>query len=162
MRPSGGYASVMDPASPPLRRPVARPAAIGWRLLALTYDCLPMIPLLMITSALFLWINGGRTVENQPWLAAAEFVSAWLLVGAYFVISWRRGGQTVGMRPWRLRVLATDGRPASLGALWLRYAVASVTPVIGLLWTLVDAERRAVYDLAAGTLLVRLQPEAAV
>lgn len=135
----------------------AQPAALGWRLLALTYDCLPMIPLLMITSAVFLWLNGGRTVENDPLIASLEVVTIWLLIGAYFVASWRRGGQTVGMRPWRLMVVAADGKPASVRALWLRYAVAWVTPVIGLLWTLIDAERRGLHDIASGTLFVRLQ-----
>ena len=119
-----------------------------------------MIPLLMITSGFFLWLNGGRTVERQPLLAGLEFLALWLLVGAYFVLSWGRGGQTMGMRPWRLRVLAADGKPASWRALWLRYAVACVTPVFGMLWTLVDSERRALYDIAAGTAFVRLQPNA--
>jgi uncharacterized RDD family membrane protein YckC len=158
MRLAGGYPCNMNsnPASP--SRPVALPAGLGWRLLALIYDCLPMIPLLMITSAAFLWLNGGRTVEHDPLLAALAFATNWLLIGAYFVVSWRRGGQTVGMRPWRLKVLAGDGKPASTRALWLRYAVACVTPVVGLLWTLVDVERRGLYDIASGTVFVRLQP----
>lgn len=136
----------------------ARPAAIGWRLLALTYDCLPMIPLLMISSAIFLWLNDAKTVEHDPLMATIEFTGMWLLVGAYFVLSWRRGGQTMGMRPWRLKVVAADGRPAGWQSLWLRYAVACATPIVGLLWTLVDGEHRALYDIASGTLMVRLPP----
>lgn len=141
-------------------RASAHPAALGWRLLALAYDCLPMIPLLMITSALFLWLHGGRTVENDPLFQWLESLSLWLLVGAYFVVSWRRGGQTVGMRPWRLKVLAADGNPASLRALCLRYLVACVTPGVCLLWTLRDSERRGLHDIAAGTVFVRLDAPA--
>ena len=66
-----------------------------------------------LQSAAFLWINGGRTVESSLLLSITEFATMWLLVGAYFVLSWGRGGQTMGMRPWRLRVLAADGKPAS-------------------------------------------------
>lgn len=150
----------MNTASTPAARAVAQPAALGWRLLALTYDCLPMIPLAMITSAFFLWVNGGRTVEQSPGLGLLELAVMWLLAGAYFTASWRRGGQTVGMRPWRLMVLAADGKPATWGALWLRYLVAWLTPGICLLWTLVDAERRGLHDLAAKTMFVRLQPPA--
>ena len=145
-------------SSPPSARPVALPAAPGWRLLAFVYDLLPMLALMMVGSAVFLWINGGQTVERTPVLATLEFVSIWALVGAYFVLSWRRGGMTLGMRPWRLRLLAADGRPASVRALWLRYAIGSVTPVVGWLWCLFDGERRALHDIAAGTVLVRLQP----
>ena len=148
----------MDLPVESISRPVAQAAGLGWRLLALTYDCLPMIPLLMITSAAFLWLNGGRTVEHAPVLASLQLLTVWLLVGGYFVASWRRGGQTVGMRPWRLKVVATDGKPATLPALCLRYLVACLTPVIGLLWTLIDSEHRALHDIASGTLVVRLQP----
>ena len=98
--------------SPAPARPVASPAAPAWRLLAFTYDVLPMIPLTMAVSALFLWINGGQTVERAPLLGVLELLSIWVLVGAYFVLSWRRGGMSLGMRPWRLRVLAADGKPA--------------------------------------------------
>jgi uncharacterized RDD family membrane protein YckC len=158
MRPADGYPCRMNPNPDSTSRPSAQPAAIGWRLMALAYDCLPMIPLLMITSAFFLWLNGGRTVERQPLLAGLEFLALWLLVGAYFVVSWRRGGQTMGMRPWRLKLVAADGMPASVRAFWLRYGVACLTPVIGLLWALVDAEHRALYDIASGTAFVRMQP----
>jgi uncharacterized RDD family membrane protein YckC len=81
----------------------------------------------------------------------------WALVGLYFVLSWRRGGQTMGMRPWRVRVLASDGKPATLSALWLRYLVATLTPGLCLLWCLVDGERRGLHDLASGTVFVRME-----
>ena len=139
-------------------RPAAYPAPAGWRLLALLYDLLPMIALLFAVSALFLWLNGGHTIEGRPALQWSAFLASWLLVGAYFVFSWRRGGQTIGMRPWQLRVVALDGNPAALKSLWLRYAVAMLTCGLGLLWALVDRERRALYDHAAGTNFVRLRP----
>jgi len=141
-------------------RPTAHPAHLGWRLLALVYDSLPMIPLLMIVSALFLWLHGGRTIEDAPLLQWLETLTVWSLIGAYFWFSWRRGGQTMGMRPWRLKVLAADGKPATAGKLWLRYAVACITPGLCLAWTLVDRERRGLHDLAAGTMFVRLDPPA--
>ena len=99
-------------------RLTAQPAALGWRLLALAYDCLPMIPLLMLTSALFLWLNGGQTVERAPWVAALQFIALWTLVAAYFVVSWRRGGQTVGMRPWRLMVARRRGVRCCCATWW--------------------------------------------
>lgn len=162
----------MEPTTPPppahpapvhasSARPVAEPAALGWRVLALVYDALPLVPLLMLSSAAFLALSGGRTVERTPVLAGLEFVAYWAIVGAYFVLSWRRGGQTMGMRPWRLRLVASDGGgvvPAR--ALWLRYLAASVTPGICLLWCLVDAQKRGLHDLAAGTVLVRLDKDA--
>jgi uncharacterized RDD family membrane protein YckC len=125
--------------------------------LALVYDGLPMIPLTMLTSAVFVWLHGGRTVEDSPGLALLLLATLWGLIGLYFVLSWRHGGQTMGMRPWRLKVLAADGRPAGLKALWRRYLVASLTLGLGLLWSLFDSERRGLHDLASGTVLVRME-----
>jgi len=147
----------MDDSPAPSPRPAADPAAPGWRLLAFVYDAVPVAALLMVASGVLLAINGGRTVERAPLMALLEFAVLWGLCGAYFVLSWRRGGQTLGMRPWRLKLVAADGRLASKRALWLRYAVASVTPLVGWAWCLLDAQRRALCDLAAGTVFVRLR-----
>lgn len=138
-------------------RPAADPAAPGWRLLAFVYDAVPVVALLMLASGVLLALTGGRTVERSPLLAIAEFLVLWGLCGAYFVLSWRRGGQTLGMRPWRLKLVAADGRLAGARALWLRYAVATVTPLVGWVWCFVDAERRALCDVVAGTVFVRLR-----
>jgi uncharacterized RDD family membrane protein YckC len=146
------------PRSESASRPLAVPAHAGWRLLALTYDLLPVIAILFVISGLFLWLNGGSTIEASPALQWLDSLATWLVVGAYFVVSWRRGGQTIGMRPWRLRVVSGSGKPARTHALWLRYLVATATLGLGLLWALFDSERRALYDIVAGTLFVRIQP----
>ena len=147
-----------SPDSDAPSRPAAAPAHAGWRLLALTYDMLPVLAILFVISGLFLWLNGGTTIERAPSLQWLDSLATWGVIGAYFVASWRRGGQTIGMRPWRLRVVAASGAPARTRALWLRYVVATATLGLGFLWALFDSERRALYDIAAGTLFVRLQP----
>jgi uncharacterized RDD family membrane protein YckC len=147
-----------SPRSESASRPLSVPAHAGWRLLALTYDLLPVIAILFVISGLFLWLNGGSTIEASPALQWLDSLATWLVVGAYFVVSWRRGGQTIGMRPWRLRVVSGSGKPARTHALWLRYLVATATLGLGLLWALFDSERRALYDIVAGTLFVRIQP----
>lgn len=145
--------------------PTARPAHLGWRLLALLYDFFPLLALYFATSlAMYLLRNKlpfDVPVRPGSLAAHAELLLLWLLTGAYAVISWRRGGQTIGMRPWRLKVVAADGLPASWRALCLRYAVATISMLalgLGLLWCLIDRERRGWHDLAAGTRFVRLDP----
>ena len=141
----------------PAARPSARPAALGWRLLALVYDSLPVLALLMLTSVVFFWLHGQRTVDDDPRWQWLMLTTLWTIVGFYFVLSWRRGGQTMGMRPWRLQVLTAHGQLASSGQLWRRYLVASLTPGLCLLWCLIDGERRGLHDLASGTVFVRRQ-----
>lgn len=139
---------------------VARPAHLGWRLLALVYDALPNVALWFAVSGLALVLHPGHTAF-APW-SAGQF-ALWLacagVIGLYAVLSWRRIGQTLGMRPWRLKVVSADGRLAPAKALWLRYAVAMLSLAaggLGFLWSLVDRDRRTWHDLASGTVLVRL------
>lgn len=135
------------------------PAALPWRLLAASYDLLPVLALWMAVSAIVLVLRG-----NQPLapLSIGQWVlwfGCWGVAGGYAVFSWRRGGQTLGMRPWRLKVCAVDGGTARLGALWLRYAVASVSLAVfglGFLWSLFERERRTWHDLASDTVMLRL------
>lgn len=145
--------NVRDVETAPRRS--ATPAHLGWRLLALVYDAFPLLALLMLASALFLLARGGKPVSGEPLWALLELALLWTLAGLYFVISWQRGGQTLGMRPWRLQVLAGNGRSASMPSLWRRYAVASLSLGLALLWCLFDRDRRGLHDLAGGTVLVR-------
>lgn len=138
---------------------VARPAALGWRLLAMAYDLLPVAAIWFATAALVLLLRGGAPVASCS-LAAWGELALMLLAGfAYYGLSWRRGGQTLGMRAWRLRLVdATQQRP-SWQRLALRYLVAGVSLVafgLGFAWSLFERERRTWHDLASGTVLVRL------
>jgi uncharacterized RDD family membrane protein YckC len=146
----------------PDSRPVASPAVLGWRLLALLYDAVIAIAIVFLISVLSLALKPDhRPVQPGSFAAYAVFFSLWAAIGAYAVVSWRRGGQTIGMKPWRL--IVTDGRglPATWSALSLRYAVVSASFGLSLLWALVDGQRRGLHDIAAGTLLLRTAAKSA-
>jgi len=146
----------MSDASPALR---ARPAHLGWRLFAMVYDFFPALALWVATSGVMLLLRGGDPVAPGSLAAWLELALLWAVTGAYAVLSWRYGGQTLGMRPWRLKVLGVDGRPATTGALALRFVVATLSLAaggLGYLWCLFERERRSWHDLASGTVLVRL------
>ncbi|MGH8030374.1 MAG: RDD family protein [Arenimonas sp.] len=150
----------MSEPEPAAARPAAVPATLGWRLLAMLYDAIPVLPLAMLVSAVFLALHGGTPVSGAAWLLA-QAILLWTVVGAYFVLSWRHGGQTVGMRPWRLRVVDESGQLATTPALFARYAMATFSLAaagLGFAWSLVDRERRTWHDLASGTRLVRVAP----
>jgi uncharacterized RDD family membrane protein YckC len=139
----------------------ARPAALGWRLLAIVYDAFPVLALWLATSAVAMLAHGNQPLaplSPGQWLL---FGSCWGVTGLYFVESWRRGGQTLGMRPWRLRVLTPGGVLASRRALWTRYALATLSWAIlglGFCWSLFERERRSWHDLGSRTVLLR-QPK---
>lgn len=152
----------MEPTTPDT---TARPATrIGWRLLALAYDFFPVAALWMLVSLVFnmaVAIAGHdpkRYVEPLSGLALLLWMVCWIVAGLYAVISWQRGGQTLGMRPWRLRVMAADGGRPALSALINRYAVGSVSLLlggIGFWWAWIDRDRLTWHDRFSGTRLVR-------
>ena len=151
------------------------PCPLWRRLLALVYDLLIVVAIVMVVGLLCQLATGGQLIRT----AGRTVVPIWyqllqaLVVMAYFISSWRRGGQTVGMRPWRIRVTRDDGGTPSLQQALIRALVAAaplvllmLEPLIGLhatLWTLLiawaawfavalfDPRRRAVHDFAAHT-----------
>jgi len=151
------------------------PCPLWRRLLALVYDLLIVVAIVMVVGLLCQLATGGQLIHT----GGKTVVPAWyqllqgLVVIAYFVSSWRRGGQTVGMRPWHIRVTRDDGGTPSIQQALIRALVAAaplvllmLEPVIGLrptLWTLLgvwtawfavalfDPRRRALHDFAAHT-----------
>jgi uncharacterized RDD family membrane protein YckC len=142
------------------QRTAAAPAHLGWRLIAAIYDLFPLLALWFFATLAALALTGGALDVHR--LGHKLLVQALVLVvtAAYFIVSWLRGGQTVGMKPWRLRVVGADGGAVDLHRALLRFFVALVSlGVLGLgfFWCLVDRERRAWHDIAAGTMLMRLE-----
>jgi uncharacterized RDD family membrane protein YckC len=165
--------------------PQARPAPLGWRLLALVYDLFPVFALALAFGAIVTAVAaalGHPDLSDLPWMAPLLMLGTWAFTGGYFVLSWSRGGQTLGMRPWRLKVVTPDGGKPTRAALLRRYAAATLPAIIavegvallpgiermlpfwigggvalaGLLWSLVDREGAALHDRLSGTRFVRL------
>lgn len=140
-------------------------ALVGWRMLALAYDALPVVALWMVVSLLFTlaftFLGHHDLRENFAPFSALQWLLwlvCWLVAGAYAVLSWHRGGQTLGMRPWRLRVVEAAGGSAPLPALAVRYAVGTLSLLaagLGFWWAWIDRDRLAWHDRASGTRLVR-------
>ena len=147
------------PPSPTARTPAA-PAALGFRLLAMLYDLLPLGALWFATAALVLLVRGGAPVTPNSPAAFVEFALMLAVGFGYFGLSWRRGGQTLGMRAWHLRLVRHDGEAVpAWGDLVRRYLAAGASLAafgLGFFWSLIDAERRTWHDLVSHTALVRL------
>ena len=138
----------------------ALPAKLHLRLLAGLYDLLPLLGLWFAAGLLALALTGGGLDPHRyshKFLVQALVLT---LTAAYFVLSWTRGGQTIGMRAWRLRVVAEDGSRLSTPRALLRFLVALVSLAAlggGFWWALIDQHRRTWHDIAATTLMVRME-----
>ena len=140
----------------------ATPASLWLRIAAAIYDLFPLLALWMLTAGVALLIAHGSVDVAHPPFAYRFSLRAALgaVTAAYFVISWSRGGQTIGMRAWRLRVVGVGGGALPWPRALLRFFVAIVSLLVagaGFAWCAFDRDRRGWHDLAAGTLLVRLE-----
>ena len=144
----------MPPSNPPR-------ALVGWRLLALAYDLLPVLALWFVVAAAFTAAHGDAVRGGA--LGLLEFAVLWAVAGVYATLSWRRGGQTIGMRAWRLRVTDAAGRAPGWRALWLRYLVGAIGLLaggLGFWWAWIDRDRLAWHDRASGTRMQRIDKPA--
>lgn len=149
------------PMTAPKIRP-ATPASLVLRLLASAYDLLPLLALWFVAAVLALALTGGALDVHRLADKLLMQALAFAVTAAYFVVSWTRGGQTIGMKSWRLRVVRRDGGSPDFAHALLRFAVAMVSlapAALGFWWALFDAQGRTWHDLAAGTLVVRMEKE---
>jgi uncharacterized RDD family membrane protein YckC len=126
------------------------------RLLVILYDSVIILGLLILASALALpFGNIDKVVFRDVWFTLWLFAVCFAYLGS----CWRYGGMTVGMRAWKVRLVSSDGQIISWPGCLLRFLVGMVSLTVlglGIFWALVDKKNRGWHDLAARTLLVKL------
>lgn len=136
------------------------PAPLWRRLAAASYDGLLLLALWLVVA---MADQAVRILAGLP--PSVRVLQAALLLSGLFLFgwSWTHGGQTLGMRAWRLRLRRVDGGPLSWGTAIARYGFAWLAWLpagIGVLWSAVDARRRAWHDIATATEIVLLPASA--
>jgi uncharacterized RDD family membrane protein YckC len=126
------------------------------RLLVILYDSVIILGLLILASALALpFGNIDKVVFRDVWFTLWLFAVCFAYLGS----CWRYGGMTVGMRAWKVRLVSSDGQIISWPGCLLRFLVGMVSLTVlglGIFWALADKKNRGWHDLAARTLLVKL------
>ncbi|HRP24862.1 MAG TPA: RDD family protein [Thauera sp.] len=156
----GGAGSAAAATTAAVNRQIVELAGLRRRLASMLYESMLLLGVLALTFLVpYLILGVVFGVAPPGWLAWLHIFG---VLGVYFVWYWRRHGQTLSMQTWRLKIVnADDGRSASLGRSWLRYALAWPSVLLcglGLLWALVDRDRQFLHDRLAGTCIVLLPP----
>jgi len=125
------------------------------RLLAMIYDAVILLGLLMLGSALALPFGETEKIAFQDF-----WFTLWLLLVcfAYLGGCWHYGGMTVGMRAWRVNLIDSGGGTVSWPRCLLRFLVGivSLTAIgLGFVWALFDRQNRAWHDIAGHTVLIK-------
>ncbi|WBA88892.1 RDD family protein [Endozoicomonas sp. GU-1] len=78
----------------------------------------------------------------------------------FFGFFWTRSGQTLGMQAWRIKVVSSDNHLISPWQSVIRFLIAIPAlslAGIGLLWALIDHQRRSWQDLASSSRVILLE-----
>ncbi|MCM0612459.1 RDD family protein [Marinobacter sediminum] len=118
------------------------PATFLKRALAITYDGLISIAVLLVVTWVYTMIGGWITgwdrfeqmaeagqLSGDPGLTFVLF----LLLYVFFAYFWTRLGQTLGMQVWRIRIENLDGVSVSWTQALLRYVTAAAVFFLALL-----------------------------
>lgn len=150
-----------QPQAEPGAAPDAPPPALWRHVLAMVYDSLLIVPLLMAVTGLWVAILGPTNDINKPAVPALLLWVSWLGVTVVFLGTfWRRGGQTLGMQAWRIKLVSDN---AAEQPTWRACAVRTAGGAVsmgcfglGFLWSYVDRDRRYWHDKWSGTHLETL------
>ena len=138
--------------------PECQPAGLIRRLVAMFYDALLLLSVLLLATAVALLLTRGSLDYHNPFFRSYLFL-IWFVFYAWF---WTHGGQTLGMQAWKLRLQRSDGGPVSLWQALLRFLAAFPSLLLfglGMLWMLVDRERMTMHDRFSESVIVRLPKE---
>jgi uncharacterized RDD family membrane protein YckC len=130
-------------------------AGLGSRMIAWLIDSLIQ---LAVVLPIFLGVGAGNLAEG-PELVVVSLVIFLIVWGYYpiFEILWQ--GRTPGKRAQRIRVIRTDGQPASGAAILVRNLIRILDvilfPFLAVISMLVTSRAQRLGDLAAGTMVVR-------
>jgi uncharacterized RDD family membrane protein YckC len=129
--------------------------SIKRRLICMVYELLLLAGVAFFAGLLFLGTTGA---SPNGWMRHAFQVYLFLVIGLYYVGTWRRGGQTLAMKTWKLRLVGADDARITLRQAMLRYAWAwpcLLLGGIGILYAPFDRQRQFLHDRLAGTRIVR-------
>jgi len=135
-----------------VRGPLQR-ASLLRRLASIAYEALLLIPVLFISSYLFLSLTQSlESVLKRP------LFQLWLVcvLALYFVYCWVRGGQTLAMKTWRIRLARADAGPVKAPQATARFLAALCGVLcfgVGFWWALIDRDRQFLHDRLCGTCL---------
>jgi uncharacterized RDD family membrane protein YckC len=97
----------------------------------------------------------GRDIDLSASAAGGAALAVWWV--AYFAVSWAVTGATLGMALFGVRVVRVDGMPVAGGRALVRALAFPLSVLLfglGFLGIVFHAQRRALHDLIAGTVVV--------
>ena len=124
------------------------------RLAAIFYDCLLLTAILLVATAILVFLIGGNAIERGN-----IAYNALLLLISFFYFSWHwvKGGQTLGMRSWHIFVMDESMQVLNWKQASLRFLYALLSLLLlgsGFAWSLFDKKKYTLHDKLSKTCLI--------
>jgi uncharacterized RDD family membrane protein YckC len=116
------------------------------RLAIAVYDFLLLIALLFLATALLLPF-GDTLIQEKTFYRIYLLIVSFVFYGWF----WTHGGQTLGLRAWKAKVLTFEQQPINWLQAFVRFVTAFACCGLGLLWILLDKNRRSWHDYLSKT-----------
>jgi len=134
-------------------------AGLVRRILALIYDSLAVLGIILSLSLFLVWSNGGPGESGSlvVFIQIIIIVFSGPIFYSYFWINNR--GQTLGMQAWKIRLVSSKDLPLTLTQSLARCFFSVLSAIflgLGYLWILVNKEKLSWSDLATNTKIVKV------
>ena len=120
------------------------------RTAAFLYDCLLLIALFFVITAIVVSLNDGEALQHWSYK-----IVLLLIAFVFFDWFWRHGGQTLGMRAWRIRIESQNDEMLTFKQTMQRFLVGCAAFGFTLVYMFFNPEGYALHDKLSKTKIVR-------
>jgi uncharacterized RDD family membrane protein YckC len=136
-----------------------KPAGFLRRILALIYDSLAVLGIIISLSLFLVWSNGGPG-EPGSFIVLIQFSIIFFTGPVFYSYFWiKNNGQTLGMQAWKIRLVSSEDLPLTLSQSLSRCFFSVFSGVFfgfGYLWILISEEKLSWSDIVTNTKIIKV------
>ena len=135
-----------------------KPAGFVRRILALIYDSLAVLGIILSLSLLLVWSNGGPG-EPGSFVVLIQFTIIFFTGPIFYSYFWlANNGQTTGMQAWKIQLVTIDETELNIKKTLLRCLISTISFAcfgMGYLWILYDKDNLSWSDILTKTKVIK-------
>ncbi len=137
-----------------------KPAGFFKRLFSLIYDTLAVLGIILSSSLILVWINGGATPDGSFafYIQRIILILSGPIFYSYFWI--KNEGQTLGMQAWKIRLQTEGNQTMDLKVSLMRCLVSCISFAfigLGYFWIFFDSSKRSWADMYTKTKIIDIK-----
>ena len=136
-----------------------KPAGFVRRILALIYDSLAVLGIILSLSLLLVWSNGGPG-EPGSFIVLIQFTIIFFTGPIFYSYFWiKNNGQTLGMQAWKIKLVSSVDLSFTLSQSLSRCFFSVLSGIffgLGYLWILINEEKLSWSDIATNTKIIKV------